>query len=112
MYLESKESIRLVLVRRVFTSSISNRAVKPRTADGTAVTSGRVGRCHLNEIARQGRFSKEMRPCLRYKNFILNLLYGDQIQKLWSGLYFSRFVIQSNLARFGEFLAPHSVSVT
>ena len=38
---------RLVLVRRVDTSSISNRAVKPRTADGTAVTSGRVGRCHL-----------------------------------------------------------------
>ena len=40
-------SIRLVLVRRVITSSISNRAVKPRTADGTAVTGGRVGRCHL-----------------------------------------------------------------
>ena len=39
--------MRLVLVRRVFTSTISNRAVKPRTADGTAFTGGRVGRCHL-----------------------------------------------------------------
>ena len=43
----AKRSIRLVLVRRVFTSTISNRAVKPRTADGTAFTGGRVGRCHL-----------------------------------------------------------------
>jgi hypothetical protein len=41
-----------VLVRRVFTSSISNRAVKPRTADGTAVKGGRVGRCHLLTQAR------------------------------------------------------------
>ena len=40
---------RLVLVRRVNTSSISHRVVKPRTADGTAVTSGRVGRCHLKK---------------------------------------------------------------
>ena len=71
VYVGEKSSIRLVLVRRVFTSSISNRAVKPRAADGTAVKGGRVGRCHLLIFRKASRLSFDERlalfvPCFTY----------------------------------------------